>query len=209
MKACKDKNNYKEIIKELRPFGYVYIIYNDINSKKYIGITTRSIDERYKEHTKADSYIGKAIRKYGEAHFRIKEIDTGESLEELYNLEKEYIKKYDSFHNGYNLTIGGDGIQISEPINYIYTKKQKKFLQKVNVWVDESLKEKDYISFTSLKLAEFYLTVMKPRDKKLVAKTILHCKDRMKIAKLADVTMAEIIYYYKIPLANFKEYKEW
>lgn len=59
-------------MKKLDVFGYygvVYMIINLCNDKRYIGITTRTIEERFEEHCKADSYIGRAIRKYGRENF--------------------------------------------------------------------------------------------------------------------------------------------
>ncbi len=44
-------------------YGSVYCIENIVNGKKYIGITTRSLQKRFKEHCKAESVIGKAITK--------------------------------------------------------------------------------------------------------------------------------------------------
>ena len=40
----------------------VYKISNDINDKLYIGITSSGISVRFKQHSKAESYIGNAIR---------------------------------------------------------------------------------------------------------------------------------------------------
>ena len=50
-------------------YGSVYCIENRINNKKYIGITTRSLQKRFKEHCKAESVIGKAIRKHKKENF--------------------------------------------------------------------------------------------------------------------------------------------
>ena len=30
--------------------GSIYMIYNDINDKKYIGQTTRNVEDRFKQH---------------------------------------------------------------------------------------------------------------------------------------------------------------
>ena len=57
--------------------GYIYKIVNDINGKIYIGQTTRTIQERWKEHikeslgTRANHPIYRAMRKYGNEHFQI------------------------------------------------------------------------------------------------------------------------------------------
>ena len=63
--------------------GYVYMIYNDVNDKVYIGETLQKITTRFKQHIqkafdenrKYDGHLFRAIRKYGKEHFFVKEID--------------------------------------------------------------------------------------------------------------------------------------
>lgn len=94
--------------------GNLYIIRNTVNDKVYIGKTYKSLEWRFKEHirqaknkSKTPYKLQKAILKYGEDKFYIELIDKFEEgvLEEK---EIEYIAKYDSYHNGYNSTLGGD-----------------------------------------------------------------------------------------------------
>lgn len=87
--------------------GYVYLISNDINNKKYVGITIRTIEQRWKEHLRHDNeIIDKAIKKYGANHFFIQQLEEC-SDEELDNKEQYWISYYDSYKNGYNCTTGG------------------------------------------------------------------------------------------------------
>lgn len=93
--------------------AYIYKITNDINQKIYIGKTTRSIQERWREHCK-NAYnptienrpLYRAILKYGLDHFHIEEVEETDNPEER---EKYWIEYYGSFKNGYNATSGGDG----------------------------------------------------------------------------------------------------
>lgn len=94
--------------------GNLYIIRNTVNDKVYIGKTYKTIEWRFKEHirqaknkSKTPYKLQKAILKYGADKFYIELIDKFEAgiLEEK---EIEYIAKYDSYHNGYNSTLGGD-----------------------------------------------------------------------------------------------------
>ena len=91
---------------------FIYKITNLINGKIYIGQTTKSIDIRWKQHCKANSYcnyLKNAIQKYGKENFTIEEIDGANSLSELNYLEKHYICKFNSLApNGYNLQSGGN-----------------------------------------------------------------------------------------------------
>ncbi len=91
--------------------GYIYLIENKINHKKYIGKTYRTIQLRWQEHLREISNssnrpLYRAMSKYGFKNFEIQEIEYTENLEER---EKFWIEFYDTFKNGYNATRGGDG----------------------------------------------------------------------------------------------------
>ena len=97
--------------------GYIYKITNKITSKIYIGQTKRTIKQRWSEHKqtcksskdpKYDYPLYRAIRKYGIHNFKIEEIEQC-SFDNLDEREIYWIKFFDSFHNGYNLTLGGEG----------------------------------------------------------------------------------------------------
>lgn len=101
--------------------GYVYMIYNNVNDKVYIGETLQKITTRFKQHIQKalnqnrdyDGHLFRAIRKYGKEHFFIKEIDKVTGLdrnkvkEEIQKLEIYYIAKYNSCIDGYNCDFGG------------------------------------------------------------------------------------------------------
>ena len=70
-------------------YGIVYCIENQINGKKYIGVTTRTVHQRFAEHCVANSVIGRAIRKYGSDNFSIHVVDRADNQAELFRLEKE------------------------------------------------------------------------------------------------------------------------
>src|SRR5690625_3762383 len=97
----------------------VYKYTNKINGNLYIGITTRKIKTRHREHEKQDVNDGtpfhNAIKKYGIENFDLDIIDRANNLEELKEKEKHWIEYYNTFihsenSNGYNLTKGGDGL---------------------------------------------------------------------------------------------------
>ena len=88
----------------------IYKITNLLNGMIYVGQTTRTVEERFKAHTKADSYIGRAIRKYGVENFSIEILEQCETLEQLNKREIFWIAYFNCKKpNGYNLTDGGDG----------------------------------------------------------------------------------------------------
>lgn len=54
----------------------IYLITNKVNSKKYIGFTSRKLQARWKQHISSSKnnskfLIHKAIRKYGISNFEI------------------------------------------------------------------------------------------------------------------------------------------
>lgn len=95
--------------------SYIYKITNNINGHAYIGKTDRSISERWREHKKdanrpnfQNRPLYRAINKYGIQNFIIEEIEECDN-DIASEKEKYWIKYYDTFNNGYNATIGGDG----------------------------------------------------------------------------------------------------
>lgn len=93
----------------------VYKITNRINNKIYIGQTTETIEKRFKRHCgyqlQDNTYLHRAIKKYGADNFFIEQIDEANSQEELNEKEFYWIKYYQSDKQGYNLkaTIGKCG----------------------------------------------------------------------------------------------------
>ena len=95
--------------------GFIYKITNNINGKCYIGKTTKTIEERFKEHLKESSLerakdrpLYRAIQKYGKENFSIEMIEIV-PLDFLSEKECYWIGYYHSYGDGYNATLGGDG----------------------------------------------------------------------------------------------------
>lgn len=90
--------------------GIIYKITNKVNGKSYIGQTRYTIEFRWRQHQhkKDNTYFHNAIKKYGIDNFSIEVLEEC-NVEDLNSREIFYIAKYDTFHNGYNLTLGGDG----------------------------------------------------------------------------------------------------
>jgi len=93
-----------------------YMIMNKINGKGYVGITTRTLCRRWHEHVNVPhssaKYLHRAIQKHGSDSFDIYPIASAVGdLSNLKELEKILISQFETFApNGYNLTLGGDGV---------------------------------------------------------------------------------------------------
>ena len=90
---------------------YIYKITNKINGKSYIGQTT-DYKRRFSEH-KAKGYNNEenkllyyAFDKYGIDNFTFEVIE--DKTPNYNEREKYWIQYYDSYENGYNMTLGGE-----------------------------------------------------------------------------------------------------
>jgi len=97
---------------------YIYLIRRN-GKPVYVGFTSRTLEERWKEHCFASKGISecilhRAIRKYGIDNFTIENIYTGVDWKHtLIVMEPHFIAEYKTFandhHGGYNMTFGGEG----------------------------------------------------------------------------------------------------
>lgn len=97
----------------MNKLGKIYLITNSVNDKVYVGQTIQSLKKRFNGHccySKADKsanmYIKRAIHKYGRDKFTIHLIEEC-PIELLNDREKYWISFYNSYKEGYNLTLGG------------------------------------------------------------------------------------------------------
>jgi hypothetical protein len=109
-------------------YGYIYKIPFP-NGKCYIGLTTRTLEDRRKEHRRCakandTKLLYKALIKYDMIDtFQMTVIDTAETLQELCEKEIAHIEMHNSHYisgNGYNMTDGGEGTT-----GYEYTEEDK------------------------------------------------------------------------------------
>ena len=131
--------------------AYIYKITNTINNKSYIGKTEKADpQDRFKEHLRESKKDFKnkrplydAFKKYGSKVF------TFEVLEETSNpneRETFFIAHYNTYKEGYNATLGGDGKSYitnqQEIVNYYLEHKPfiKELAEKFNICTDTAVK---------------------------------------------------------------------
>ena len=92
--------------------GQLYKITFEGTHKAYIGITTRTAQQRFSQHCEATKNypINKAIRKYTKEKATVHVLAEAASWEELCALEIQAIKEHNTkVPHGYNCTDGGEG----------------------------------------------------------------------------------------------------
>lgn len=92
---------------------YIYKATDLTNDKLYIGKTSDFKARKWQHercYEKEDCLFHRAIKSHGKENFIWEIIDQANGLDEAYELEKKYIKQYNSYRpNGYNMTLGGTG----------------------------------------------------------------------------------------------------
>lgn len=116
----------------------IYLHRNKINGKSYVGQTVHQDNLEKRTYTDGSGYKGKnkngndskfwrAIQKYGWDNFEHiileKDIPTLELANER---EKYWIDYYDSYNNGYNSTLGGDGAR-----GRVFSEEEKEYRSKL------------------------------------------------------------------------------
>lgn len=104
--------------------GYIYVILNDVHPDKiYVGQTSQTPEGRWRGHihqVRKHTYTDKlhnAMDKYGIEHFGMDIVemcksDTKQGLKCFLNeKERYYVKLFNSYQDGYNLTTGGDSAE--------------------------------------------------------------------------------------------------
>ncbi len=93
----------------------VYLVTNKKNSKRYVGKTKRTLDQRWREHVRCSISLDTkmvlyaAIRKHGPDAFEKTVLEEGfASVAEMNDAERKWIAE---LKPEYNMTVGGDGLE--------------------------------------------------------------------------------------------------
>lgn len=107
----------------------IYSIVNDVNGKMYIGLSV-DIERRVYAHKwlltnrrHYNPHLQSAWTKYGSKNFRVEILYSQKEYleEELVEKERELIAYHDTYKNGYNRSLGGDGFS-----GYVHDAKRLK-----------------------------------------------------------------------------------
>ncbi len=144
----------------------VYKITNSVTNKCYIGYTSHSVTERWNQHVRRSSKyktnvkFDNALRKYDMSNWTVEILEDGLSVKESKVKEQFYINLFDSYNNGYNSTLGGDGnngIIMSEESN---KKRSEALKSKPKNYV--RMHGKTHSSDSKSKMSKSHLGMKKP-----------------------------------------------
>lgn len=95
---------------------FIYVVTNNVNGKRYVGQTTRSVKTRWRAHLAAAKTksghcraLYAAIRKYRSESFTVETVAQAKTMLLLNEMEQQLIREMDTRSpHGYNLKAGGD-----------------------------------------------------------------------------------------------------
>lgn len=154
---------------------YVYIIRCLVNDKVYVG-QTLNLKHRINSH-RCDLRKGRGLQKlqadwnlYGEDNFVFEEIIQCETKKQSNELEKLYIKRFDSINNGYNTNPGGIGQGNFNYLNGMYgkrhTKQSKELMSKNRSGLTAGKNNPNYGNHSNAKYTEEVRRKMSESQKK-------------------------------------------
>lgn len=203
----------------------IYKVTNKVNGKVYIGQTIRNLEIRKWEHLQCakdgvKTHLYYAIRKYGEDNFTFEIIAEASSKQELNELERYYIKKYDSINNGYNMVDGGDNnVMFLDDIKQKHLESMRseetrkkisatlKKYRKEHPWTEEQKRKFAESKYGNKNFAGHHLT---PEHREAINKKLrkkVHCIDENKnvVAEFSSVRDAAKWWWQN----GYEDRKSW
>lgn len=156
-----------------------YIIYrHTLNNKDYIGYSSQTIEERLEEHIKnslvdkSDRHFHRAIRKYGAENITSVVLDVASTKSEAILKERQYIVELDTFKNGYNMTLGGDGGNTKEKYTEEEMAEWKKSFSERMSGMNNSNAKPDITADTIINFAVDYVVSNNLTGKNIIMKAL-------------------------------------
>ena len=160
--------------------GCIYCVTNIQNGKMYIGQAknfhkrkTRhlySMNNKQKDFSSYNTYIHRAMRKYGIENFSWRILEDNVSDDALAMLEMVYIDMFDTYNLGYNSTHGGEG-----SFGFRHTEENKQRIAESNRvrGVSEETKKKISESNKGKKKSDNFKKKLRESSLRLYSKSVL------------------------------------
>jgi group I intron endonuclease len=189
----------------------IYKITNTITKLSYIGYTKQNLNNRWQQHYKQALKESKnrkfynAIRKYGVNAWETEVIDVALNAVEAKNKEILYIEKYNSYYDGYNSTLGGDGnngIVMSKESNDARSRKLKGVKKSPDTI--KKFKQRTQSTKTKEKISDSHKGMKKP----WVKWTVEQCRQRGLARRQITKEQYDIIHQYRSQNLTIKSIAE-
>lgn len=174
-------------------YGYIYLTTNLITKKMYIGQHRGKFNARY---LGSGLLIKRSIKKYNRENFKVELLDIANNYEELNQLERKYISKYNAVESDkfYNLDTGGSGGK-KYFIHHSEATKQKQSVSHIKHWENNIEKRKKYSEMMSKSNA--------PQSRRIV-KLIIEDDRLLPIKKYDYIKQVELDTYYNKKIKKYK-----
>lgn len=171
----------------------VYLVTNNLSKKMYVGVTKRTLQQRWTNHCSQGYYLTSAIKKYGKDNFTIETLSTCTTKEIACKYEILAINKLKTKSpNGYNFSDGGQAPT--------HTKEICQKISKSSMGKKLSEKHLEAIRKSSKINAEKRRGIKRPEFS-------LEWKQNISKAKLGKKLSEETKLKIKIALANSEKFK--
>ena len=190
----------------------IYKITNQINGKIYIGQSI-DIEKRWEDHKYYNSNektkLQYALQKYGVSNFSFEIIELCKQ-EELNEKEIFWISYYNSYEDGYNMTLGGSSFSFITDIdeqkiidNYLITKSIRKTSELLQINRDTIRKylEKNNIPYEKNCSAPKQIYMVNPYNLEII-KTFPSIKDAAAYVKVSDSAIRKALKKDKQPYSG-------
>lgn len=180
-----------------------YKITNAVNGKAYVGITSRPVAARWRQHLQAAmggtrTALYRAMRKHGPENFSVEAIGCARDWQDLCALERHLIAEHGTFvawGGGYNQTLGGEGslgYRMSEAFKKAQARRMSE--RQARRMADPSIRAAAADALRAIHRDPEVSAVMRERQREAMRDPALRERARLKaLEQMSDPTARELV----------------